>query len=166
MDSARAVLRGRDEIVFPQRQITRAAGAGEDHNSVSESEFDAAERRGEYALTWRAHGLAYGIPAHIFDVVEGGGVVVANVSRGVLAQLPSLFINVRVVCVVVSEDVRLTRIIARGRENEVAAATRVARPDPAPDHPVDLEIVNDGTLEEASEALVKFLTHLLGSARA
>lgn len=166
IEYTRAALEGRGRIVFPRRQITRAAGAGEDHNPLSESEFDAAECRGEYALTWRAHGLAYGIPAHIFDVVEAGGVVVANVSRGVLEQLPSLFTNARVARVTVSDDVRLARIIARGREGEGAAAARVARPDPAPDHPVDLEIVNDGTLEEASEAFVKFLTHVLGAARA
>ena len=158
IESARVALQGRDEIVFPRRQITRPASAGEDHSPVSEGEFDAAQCRGEFALSWRAHGLAYGIPAHVVDVVESGGVVVANISRGVLNRLPTLFTNVRVVRVTVSEDVRLARVLARGREDAIAAAARVARLDPAPDHPVDLEIVNDGTLEEASAALVEFLT--------
>ncbi|WP_104082245.1 phosphonate metabolism protein/1,5-bisphosphokinase (PRPP-forming) PhnN [Cryobacterium sp. Y11] len=166
IDYTRAALTGHSEIVFPQRQITRPAGAGEDHNPVSADEFAAAEDRGDFALTWHAHGLAYGIPAHVIDVVESGGVVVANVSRGVLKRLPGLFTNVRVARVTVPEDVRLARIIARGRENEAAAAARLARIDPAPDHPVDLEIVNDGTLDAASAALVQFLTRVRDTERA
>ncbi|PRY68613.1 ribose 1,5-bisphosphokinase [Glaciihabitans tibetensis] len=166
IEHTRAVLEGRGAIVFPRRQITRPSGAGEDHIPVSESEFDTADRLGEFALTWRAHDLAYGIPANVFDVVEAGGVVVANVSRGVLAQLPNLFANVRVVRVTVSEEVRLERIVARGREDAIAAASRVARLDPAPDYPADLEIVNDGTIEDASAQLAAFLTSMRDAARA
>ena len=166
IESTRAALKGRDEIVFPRRQITRPASAGEDHSPVSEDEFGAAQSRGEFALTWRAHGLAYGIPAHVADDVASGGVVGVNVSRGVLDRLPTLFTNVRVARVTVSEDVRLARILARGRENAIAAAARVARLDPAPDFPVDLEIVNDGTLDEASAAFAAFLGHVRDTIRA
>lgn len=166
LENTRTALEGRGGIVFPQRHITRPPGAGEDHKPVSEEQFHLANRRGEFALTWHAHGLAYGIPADVFDVVEAGDLVVANVSRGVLEQLPGLFTNVHVARVTVSEEVRHARILARGREDRVAAVSRVARPDPAPEHPVDLEIVNDGTLEDASGALVDFLTHVRDAARA
>ncbi|GAC1378573.1 MAG: phosphonate metabolism protein/1,5-bisphosphokinase (PRPP-forming) PhnN [Pseudarthrobacter sp.] len=166
LENTRAALSERGGIVFPQRHITRPAGAGEDHKPVSEEEFHLARQRGEFALTWQAHGLAYGIPAHVFNVVEAGDLVVANVSRGVLKQLPGLFTNVHVARVTVSDDVRHARILARGREDGTAAAARVARPDPAPDHPVDLEIVNDGPLEDASGALVEFLMRVRDAARA
>lgn len=159
---ARAALEGHDGVVFPRRRITRPTGAGEDHDPASRGEFEAAERCGEFALTWRAHGLAYGIPADVFDVVEADGIVVVNVSRSVLERLPSLFGNLRVVRVTVSEGVRLARIVARGREDEAAAAARVARPDPSPDHPVDLEIINDGALKEAGAALAEFLARVRG----
>ena len=166
LENTRAALAGRGGIHFPQRHITRPAGAGEDHQPVSEEEFDAARQRGEFALTWQAHGLAYGIPAHVSDVVKAGDVVVVNVSRGVLEQLPGLFPNVHVARVTVPDEVRHARILARGRESGNAAAARVARQDPAPDHPVDLEIVNDGTIEEASGVLVEFLTRVRHSAPA
>lgn len=161
IDHARLALEGRGGIIFPQRHITRPTGTGEDHQPVSEGEFAEARDRGEFALMWRAHGLAYGIPAHVFSDVDAGDVVVANLSRGVLESLPGLFPNVHVVGVSVSDDVRLARIIGRGREDETAAASRVARPNPAPNHPADLEIVNDGTLEEASRKLVDFLVRVL-----
>lgn len=166
IECTRASLEGRDGIVFPRRRITRPAGAGENHDPVSESAFEAAEARGEFALTWRAHGLAYGIPAAVIEAVASGGVVVANVSRSVLEMLPTLFENVRVVRVTVPESVRLARIVGRGREDAAAASARVARPDPAPHHPVDLEIVNDGTLEDACASLVDFLARLGEAARA
>ncbi|TFD45954.1 phosphonate metabolism protein/1,5-bisphosphokinase (PRPP-forming) PhnN [Cryobacterium frigoriphilum] len=165
LESARVALIGQGDIVFAQRRITRPASAGEDHHPVGEDEFDAALSRGEFALTWQAHGLRYGIPAHLVDVVASGGVVVANVSRGVLDQLPAVFTTVRVARVTVSEEVRLTRILARGRENAAAAAARVARPDPAPDFAVDLEIVNDGTLDEASAAFAAFLWQVRNTVR-
>ncbi|UZN02876.1 phosphonate metabolism protein/1,5-bisphosphokinase (PRPP-forming) PhnN [Cellulomonas sp. S1-8] len=165
LERARQALADDAGIVFPRRRITRPAGPGEDHEPVSESELAAAERRGELALTWRAHGLAYGIGAHVLDVAAAGGVVVANLSRGVLQQLPGLFADVRVVRVTVSDEVRLARILARGREDETAAAARVARRDPAPDHRVDLEIVNDGTLEQASAQLVQLVTRVRDSAQ-
>ena len=154
------------DIVFARRRITRPASLGEDHSPVSEREFGAAEKRGEFALTWRAHGLAYGLPAHLVDVVASGGVVVANVSRGVLHLLPAVFTTVRVVRVTVSDEVRLARIVARGRETAVAAAARVARPDPAPGCEVDLNIVNDGTLDEASAIFAAFLWQVRDAARA
>lgn len=164
IDAARAALAGHDKIVFPRRWITRPAGAGEDHVPIEHDGFDAAERRGEFALSWRAHGLAYGIPSEVERIAGAGGVVVANVSRGVLEQLPERFPSARVVRVTVSEDVRLARIVARGREDPAAAAARAARPDPAPDHPVDLEIVNDGTLEQAAATLIGFLAGVAAAA--
>lgn len=166
IDYTHAELEEHNGIIFPRRHITRAAGPGEDHEPVSEEDFVAAECRGEYALTWHAHGVIYGIPVDVFDTVEAGGVVVANVSRGVLENLPSLFSNVRVVRVTVSDDVRRARIVSRGREGTRATAARISRPDPAPHHVIDLEIVNDGTLEEAGKVLVNFLTHALGVTRA
>lgn len=82
-------------------------------------------------------------------------------SRGEFA----LFTNVRVVRVTVSEEVRLARILARGREDAAAAAARIVRRDPAPDFAVDLEIVNDGTLDEASGAFAAFLGQVRNSVR-
>lgn len=146
-----------DRVIFPRRVITRPAGPGEDHRPADEAAFGVLEESGAFAVTWRAHGLSYGVPSEVAELVRAGGVAVVNVSRGVLRELPRRFGRVRIVRVTVPEDVRRERILSRGREDRAAAEARLARADPSPDHPVDLEIVNDGTLEEAAARLAEFV---------
>src|SRR4051794_8643592 len=83
MDSARAELADRGSaFVFPRRLITRPIGPGEDHVPVGDADFTRIERDGGFALSWRAHGLSYGVPIAVVDSVRSGDVVVMNISRG------------------------------------------------------------------------------------
>ena len=145
-------------LVFVRRAVTRPAGPGEDHDPVDPAAFDPAA----YAVAWRAHGLAYGLPARIDDDVRAGRVVVANVSRAVLGELAARY-PLRVVRVSVSPEVRAARMRARGREDAAGIAERIERPDPAPGTASDLELLNDGPLPEAGERLVAFLRELAAS---
>ena len=46
-----------------RRVITRPTSAGgEDFEGVTAAAFAARSKAGEFALTWQAHGLSYGIP--------------------------------------------------------------------------------------------------------
>src|SRR5271165_1721482 len=82
LDAAQAALAGDPRFRFVRRVITRPAEAGgEAHEAVSEAEFTARA----FALAWQAHGLRYGIPDDIAVDLAAGRVVVANVSRGVIA---------------------------------------------------------------------------------
>src|ERR1700753_2364228 len=90
---ARRTLAGDRRFRFVRRVITRPESAGgEDHEPVSEVEF---ARRG-FALQWQAHGLHYGIPLDIVDDLARGIVVVANVSRAIVAAAADRF-TVRVI---------------------------------------------------------------------
>lgn len=155
IDSARGMVGG--DFVFPRRTITRPAGHGEDHDPVGEAEFARIERAGGFCLSWRAHGLAYGVPVAVADAVRRESIAVVNVSRGVVPELEERFECAAVVRVTVPEDVRRARIAGRGRETTAAIDARMNRSDPAPDCPVDLEIVNDRSLAEAGAALAAFL---------
>lgn len=157
IDGARRHFAADPRVIFPQRVITRPAGPGEEHRPATEDEFAARERAGGFAVHWDAHGLRYGIPAAVAGAVREGAVAVVNVSRGVIAALPEVFGDVRVVRISVPEDVRRSRILARGREDTADARARLERPDPAPEARVDLEIVNDGPLPDAVASLVRFL---------
>ena len=57
------------------------AGA-EDHDSCDEAAFDAAQASGELALSWRAHGLSYGIPVTELTGIGAGAVVTKDVKAG------------------------------------------------------------------------------------
>ncbi len=75
-------LARRPDLRLVRRVITRpAAAGGEDFDGVTEAEFTARLKRGDFALHWQAHGLRYGIPA---DQVTGPGTVVFNGSRAAL----------------------------------------------------------------------------------
>ena len=147
---------------FPRRAITRPPGPGENHDPVTEDQFAVARDRGDFAVWWQAHGLCYGIPASVDGEVLDGLVVVANVSRSVLAELDQRYRRLVVVCVTVSEEVRAQRLRARRRELEPGIGQRLARPDPAPGHRVDAVIQNDGFLAEGGAQLLRVIRDVAG----
>ncbi len=145
----------RDGYAFPRRTITRPMQAGAEHHAaVDTATFEQQERGGAFALSWRAHGIAYGIPVAIADDVARGTHVVVNVSRTVAAEARARFAPTRVVLVTASPDVLRARLQARGRE---LASDVNERLDRAPSVAADTIIANDGALEPAIEAFVAAL---------
>lgn len=144
-----------ESFEFPRRTITRSSDPeGEDHEAVDVASFDARERRGGFVLSWRAHGLAYGIPATIVADLERGKHVVVNVSRGVVEAARARFAPVDVILVTAPPDVLRARLVARGRESEAETAARLERVRgvaPA------ATIVNDGALQTAIDAFLAAL---------
>ncbi|MDE0057536.1 MAG: phosphonate metabolism protein/1,5-bisphosphokinase (PRPP-forming) PhnN [Defluviicoccus sp.] len=144
---ARAALEPGGAHVFPRRAITRPAEAGgEDHEAVSPEEFAAREADGGFFAAWRAHGLAYGLPAYISAALESGRHVVANVSRTVLADVAERNLAAVIVEVSAPAELLAERLAARGREDRADAARRLAREAaPCPDGVPVRRVVNDGT---------------------
>lgn len=150
---ARLALDADKRFRFVRRVITRPADAGgEDHEAVSESEF--AQRA--FALQWQAHGLHYGIPADVIDDLARGIVVVANVSRAVIAAAAERF-PVQVIEVTAPPDILARRLADRGRETADDVAKRLARDVPIPSHVTVDTIINDKTPAEAANCFVQSL---------
>ena len=157
IEGARAELGG--EVVFARREVTRPADAGgEDHLPITDDDFEARRQAGAYTLSWRAHGLGYGIPAAIEHEIAQGRTVVVNVSRGVLDEARRRFPRVRVLSITADSEGLRTRLLRRGRESAAEVEGRVARAAAfevrAPDV---IEVRNDSSLEAGVAAFVEAL---------
>jgi phosphonate metabolism protein PhnN/1,5-bisphosphokinase (PRPP-forming) len=157
MAGARAALAGDERFHFARRCITRPEEAGgEAHLPLAEEEFRRLRDAGGFALSWQAHGLCYGIPAHVANEVEAGKVVVANLSRGVLAEAARAF-RLRVLEITAPPSVLAARLAARGRESADDVARRLAREAPLPGSLAVHRVVNDGPPEQGVAAVVEVL---------
>jgi len=163
MAYAAKLFEGCEDIIFARRVITRdAAAGGEDHDGVSEAEFEALERAGRFAVSWNAHGLRYGIPIETRQAVAQGKLVIANGSRSALARFRQAYPSLVVVNITASLDVLAARLEARGRETREEILGRLERSSLAVtgDYHV-VTIDNSGSLEEAGRALVEALNGCL-----
>ena len=64
--------------MFARRVVTRAADAHEDHDTLDLADFAAAVLEGRFALSWRAHGLSYGVPIAVDAAIARGQIVVVQ----------------------------------------------------------------------------------------
>ena len=114
---AQARFAGRQDVLFVRRAITRPADAGsEDHFAMSEAEFDEAIDRGEFALTWAANGLRYGLPRSIEAHLAQGGLAIVNGSRGAWGVIHRGFPGAVAVEISVEPAILAQRLQSRGRK--------------------------------------------------
>jgi ribose 1,5-bisphosphokinase len=157
IEGVRARLGGEGGVLVARRMVTRPSGDGEDHDSCDPETFDALEKAGAFALSWRAHGLAYGIPIAVEDQRARGRDVIANVSRTVVEDARRRLPPVMVVEITAPPDVLAARIAARGRGSDRSAAERVGRSAGIPAVRPDLVVDNGGALEAAVERMAAAL---------
>jgi len=158
LDAVRAALAGDPRYLFVQRAITRPADAGgEAHRAVSAAQFAAEEAAGRFALSWRAHELAYGIPIEVEDALAAGRHVIANLSRAAVAEAAARYERLCVLHITAPPEVLRTRLAARGREDSEMQAARVARSAALPEGVAVVEIVNDDTVEAGVKRLLEVL---------
>jgi ribose 1,5-bisphosphokinase len=160
LEAARQALADDPRFCFARRVITRPADAGgEAHEAVTAEEFAARD----FALQWQAHGLRYGIPATVIDDSARGIVVVANVSRTVIADAARRF-SVRVIEVTVPADVLAARLASRGRESAADVALRLSRSVAMPDHVCAETVMNDASVEEGVALFLAALSRAAAAA--
>ncbi len=145
-------------FVALKRVVTRAADASEDHFTLDVTAFEAAEREMAFALTWRAHGLAYGVPVEVEQILAAGKTVLCNLSRGAVEAARRRFPRVLAVLVTARPETLAARLQARGREAAEDRHERLARAAAAPFvFEADAVIDNDGALDDAVERLVALI---------
>ena len=163
IEAARRHFESDPRICFPRRWVTRRADAGgARHVAMSEQDFDRLCKGGGFALSWRAHGLGYGIPSEVAGEIAAGRMVVVNVSRAVVGEARRRFPGLRVCHVTASRAALVQRLAARGRETTAEVEARLARLSDAPVAGADVtEIANDGPLEPAIGRFIELLRGFL-----
>lgn len=160
MRGAAEILADNQRFVFPRRVVTRQADIDtEDHDSMSDFEFASAIRRGEFTLSWQAHGNQYGIPKQVSEEIASGRVVIINVSRHVLHVAAERFPSIVIAEITAAPEVCSARIQDRGREQTNDTTSRTLRQTPP--FPLGIEIIrieNNGALEDA---IAKFTDALI-----
>jgi ribose 1,5-bisphosphokinase len=144
-------------IVFPRRVVTRQASAAEENDQMNAEAFRQATAQGAFAISWEAHGHAYGLPRSIDDDIRAGRTVVANVSRAVIAALRCAYANVVVVSVTAPADVLAARITMRQRDSDGDVAHRLARTVDDADATPDATIVNISSAEYHARQLMRII---------
>jgi len=114
---AREQLKADAHFVFPRRVITRIAQIdAEDHDTMDVADFERAEAAGQFALSWGAHGLRYGIRKSCLAGIARGETAIVNVSRAVISMAEAGFDQVTVLSIVCDPALLARRIAGRGRE--------------------------------------------------
>jgi phosphonate metabolism protein PhnN/1,5-bisphosphokinase (PRPP-forming) len=164
--AARQALEGDQRFRFVRRTITRPADGGpERHEPVDEAGFETRRQAGAFALTWRAQGALYGVPSDISIDLAQGRVVVANVSRTLVGEAVQRWQKVRVIEITAPLDLLARRLAAKGREDAVDAARRLARTVKMPADVPRETVANDGTVEQGARRLIAALNRAAEAAR-
>ncbi len=108
-----------------RRVITRPAEAGgEDFDGVSAQDFARRQARGDFVLSWEAHGLSYGLPS---DQLSSARDTIFNGSRAALPMAARILPGLRVILVTAPDIVLAARLAARGRETADDIRARLSR---------------------------------------
>ena len=157
MGAARAALLHDARFRFVRRAITRPAEAGgEEHEALSCAAFNARREAEGFALFWEAHGLSYGIPRDIEADLALRRIVIANLSRAVLAEAGKRY-RLRVLQITAPLEVLATRLAARGREAPADIAARLKREVTLPTG-LDVESISNDA--DVAEGLARVLAAL------
>lgn len=128
-----SLLRELEPLLTPQcvimrRAITRVASQEtEAAESLTEVEFKAQQQQGQFALSWQANGLYYGIRTDLDHHLQMGQTVLVNGSRAHWAQVLQRYPKAILALVKVPEPLLRQRLIARGRESIQEIQLRLER---------------------------------------
>lgn len=156
---ARHALENDKRFVFVRRVVTRVADLDvEDHDSMNPDQFRELDAAGRFALSWDAHNLRYALPLSVDTDLTLGKVVVANVSRHVVAEAMAKYPACAVILITAEISCRAERLTRRGRESGDQITARLARESaPVPSGVDPVIIDNSGMLAIGVTAFVMAL---------
>ncbi|MDT8894838.1 ribose 1,5-bisphosphokinase [Halomonas sp. I1] len=128
-DSLLDAVRSRyPDWLVAHRYVTRDSGGTENSVALTPAEFEARRRQELFCLTWRAHGLDYGLGIEIETWLARGRTILVNGSRRALPEARRrLGDTLLPLLVTAPEPVLADRLRRRGREGSAQIEERLAR---------------------------------------
>lgn len=159
ISGARHALENDKRFTFVRRVVTRTAHAEtEDHDGMDPEAFRQLDEAGRFALSWDAHNVRYALPLSVDTDLALGKVVVANVSRHVVAEARAKYPACAVVLITAEISLRAERLTRRGRESGDQITARLARESaPVPSGIEPIIIDNSGMVAIGVTAFVMAL---------
>jgi len=148
-------------VHWARRTITRpAAAGGEAHEATDAQGFEQLRSQDAFALSWHANGLHYGIRRTELTGLQQGCWVLVNGSRGHLPHAMQSHPGLQVVHITADPATLVQRLTQRQRETPEQIQQRVARASAFVVPQGVIEISNNGTLDQAGQALLLALEKL------
>ncbi|MCL2591713.1 MAG: phosphonate metabolism protein/1,5-bisphosphokinase (PRPP-forming) PhnN [Betaproteobacteria bacterium] len=149
-------------VLFARRYITRPAIAGgERHIALTQEEFRLFEGQGGFSLSWKSHGLRYGIGSEIDLSLAEGAVVVVSGSRKYLPEAMKIYPELIPLLISARPDVLRGRLEKRGREASAEIGERLLSASmKVPDIPGLIRLDNSDVLEKAGAVFADLLSRL------
>ena len=145
-------------VHWARRTITRPASVGgEVHEAFDAQGFELLRSQNAFALAWHANGLHYGIRRTELTGLQQGCWVLVNGSRGHLPQAMQSHPGLQAVHITADPATLMQRLIQRQRETPEQIQQRVARASAFVVPQGVIEISNNGSLDEAGQALLRAL---------
>ncbi len=156
---ARAHFKDDDRFFFPRRYISRAETPDEPHIPLTEAECETRTAEGDFFLSWRAHGVIYGLGQETRAALLDGRTVIVNTSRQMIGEARTKWPRSVVIHVTADPAVLRTRLEARGRESGASVESRLQRAAGAavPSGEWTVEIDNSGDLAASAAAFLNAL---------
>lgn len=114
-------------IKIMPRWETRLSTGRDNVMTVTKKNFLAKQGRGEFALSWQAHGFYYGIDRRLDELLEQGDSVLVNGSREYSVKVYQRYPQTIFLHIYADMGILAQRLQQRGRENVVQIQSRLER---------------------------------------
>jgi ribose 1,5-bisphosphokinase len=106
-------------------------------------------------MHWEAHGHCYALPRAIDDDIRAGRIVIANVSRTVVAAMREVYADVIVISITAPPEVLAQRVAARKRASDGNISQRLGRSVDERAAAPDVTIMNVGSAEYHARQFIR-----------
>ena len=149
-------------VLVAHRYITRPPVQGdENHIELTTADFKARKNSGLFLFDWRSHGNQYGVGKEVLTWLESGHDVIINGSRNYIEEAQTIYPELKVICLTVSEEVLRDRLIQRGRESLEEIEARISRTLTL--NPSNLRsskvIYNDQTADKTAKDVIEWVVN-------